>query len=276
MDAAEWPDFVAKEEVIVVTRFSFFGKSGWKSEFSRDPDALFNEPRLRFRLELLSAFPLASLAAQSDQNFHLFILTANALPRWALKDLRKRCLAALPADKFSICQRAEGVAAVYLRRFLEERAKAKGATTGHGIHMPLDDDDGLAVDFIQDMRVRLAALTPPDANDYRFVSFAKGYALDISDFSQARLRLYKHNYPFINLGLTMCGPVAKQNMLSVSHRKFPKKHEHKLIGWGKVMFLRCVHGANDSRVEVKSAWQEIDNWRSSKDIKRRFGFMNGI
>jgi hypothetical protein len=276
MVAADWSDFVAKEEVIVVTRFSFFGKSGWKSDFSRDPDALFNEPRLRFRLELLSAFPLASLAAQTDQNFHLFILTANALPRWALKDLRKRCLAALPPDKFSICQRAQGVAAVYLRRFLEARADAKGSASGRCIHMPLDDDDGLAVDFIQDMRTRLAALTPPGPNDYHFLSFSKGYALDIIDFSQARLRMYKHNYPFINLGLTMCSPVAKQNILSVSHRKFPKKHEHKLIGFGNMMYLRCVHGANDSRVEVRSAWKEIEKWRSNKDIKLRFDFLEGV
>ncbi len=271
MDAVTWPEFVAKEEVIVVTRFSFFGKSGWKSEFSRNPDSLFNEPRLMFRLELLSAFPLASLAAQADQNFHLFILTSNMLPRWAVKELRKRCLAALPAEKFSICQRSEGVAAVYLRRFMQERCK-----NGLGIHMPLDDDDGLAVDFIQDLRTRMAALSPPLEDDYRFVSFAKGYALDINDFSQARLRLYKHNYPFINLGLAMFGPVDKQNMLSVSHRKFPRNYEHSLIGHGKVMYLRCVHTANDSRVEVKSAWKEINNWRGTGDVKRRFGFMRDI
>jgi hypothetical protein len=43
-----------------------------------------------------------------------------------------------------------------------------------------------------------------------------------------------------------------------------------------MMYLRCVHGANDSRVEVRSAWKEIEKWRSNKDIKLRFDFLEGV
>ncbi|WP_177172598.1 glycosyltransferase [Paracoccus alkenifer] len=40
--------------VVIVTRFSFFGKSGWKSDASRDRELLFQPQRLEQRLRLFS------------------------------------------------------------------------------------------------------------------------------------------------------------------------------------------------------------------------------
>lgn len=267
----DWQKFVAEEEVIVILRFSFYGRSGWKSEFSRNQDQLFGENRLKLRLKLLQKLPLASLAAQTDQKFHLFILTSKLMPGWALKGLHEACAASLPAEKFTINPRPAGLAGEYVRRFLRARA-----TSHLCFQVVLDDDDALAADFIQRLRPKMAELSAPEPGDVRFVSFARGYALDLNDDAEKHLRMYRHRYPYINLGLAMVGTPRGPNLLTIEHRKKPQKHEHSLIGAGKRMFIRCIHTGNDSRVEVSEGWGEVSNWRSQRDIKRRFGFLEGI
>lgn len=273
MTGFDWKEFVAQEEVVIVTRFSFLGTSGWKSDFSRAAETLFERDRLELRLSLMDSVNLSSLAAQSDRKFHLYILTSADLPRWALKDLRAACQRRLPEGNFTIAARAPGIASVHLRRFLRARSQ-----NGRAFHLILDDDDALATDFLQHLRERMGSLSAPEQPDQmRFVSFSKGYALDLSDFSHGQLRLFRHQYPFINLGLAMVGPADGKNLLAVAHRKFPKKHEHALVRHGDGMFLRCVHNANDSRVRAHTGrWQEVDNWRQSRDITRRFSFMSGM
>jgi hypothetical protein len=268
MDASDWSHFVSQEEAVIVTRFSFFGRSGWKSPFSRDPAALFDDERLRLRLDLFESLPLASLAAQTDQNFHHYILTSTLLPRWALRELRAKCAEVLPDDKFSIVPRQPGIAATHLRRFLAARSK-----TGKSLHVILDDDDALSNDFVARLRERMSSLSAPTEEEYRCVSFAKGYAFDLTDFSKSQLRVYSHRYPFINLGLAMVGASDKQNLLSVAHRKFPLKYEHALVNQAPHMFVRAIHSANDSRVEVGERWQELDNWRDNADMAQRFPYM---
>jgi hypothetical protein len=39
------------------------------------------------------------------------------------------------------------------------------------------------------------------------------------------------------------------------------------------MFLRSVHGINDSRVSRTERWQLLDPWRDTVDIRRRFPWM---
>lgn len=288
MDVAEWQSFVTETEIIVVTRFSFLGESGFKSDFSQKAELLFNPDRLALRLTLFETLTLASLAEQTDKNFHLFVLCSKHMPRWALKRLKALCQAGLPEGNFTVAPRDTGPAAAYLRRFLAERLLGKPA-----FHTVLDDDDGLSSDFIARLRAKMATLPPlgqtvgapipeaeiaePDTQDsLRFISFAQGYALLLRDHADARLKLFKHRYPFINLGLAMVGPPRGRNILSIAHRKVPKQHVHLLLGHGRPMFLRCVHSANDSRVVKGQSWSELPDWRKSTDVRRRFAFLTKL
>lgn len=310
MDASEWQTYVQGAEIIVVTRFSFFGVSGFKSPFSQDPKLLFARERLELRLSLLQALPLASLAGQTDKGFHLYVLTSSLMPKWALRQLSRLCREALPAGNFTVSARPEGPAATYLRRFLVRRSGGNPA-----FQLVLDDDDGLSSDFIERVRREMGRLppvslpfvaaqehpnetgietdadtgegdgdavaTPPVGHDttdipLRFVSFAQGFALAMRDEKQGELQLYRHRYPYINLGLAMVGPARGHNLLSIAHRKFPKAHVHKLLGQGRPMYLRAVHSANDSRVAVTAAWEEVPNWRKSVAVRRRFAFLTRL
>lgn len=265
---------LAEAPIVVVTRFAFLGISGWKSETSRNASLLFEPDRLRVRLELFRSIALPSLAAQTDRNFRHMVLTSSQLPDWASRELAEACAAAHGSpDRFDIVAGRPGPARRALRLFLE-----KAYTEPLVAQMILDDDDGLACDFVASVRERLVAMDaagqdrPP--GEPAFVSFADGYGfvLDLTDTGETVAKVYQHRYPFINCGLTLVGRRFDKNILGISHRKEPVRVGAQPIT-GKRMFLRSLHGTNDSRVTPTGRWKPVANWRESPDIRARFPWL---
>jgi hypothetical protein len=161
-----------------------------------------------------------------------------------------------------------------LRRHLKSIA-APDALVAQAV---LDDDDGLAVDFVAEVRRQLAALdaagreTGPERP--AFVSFPEGYGFEIGLDAQGRTTtgVYAHRYPFINLGLTLVGVPGRANILGIEHRKTPLLHDPVQV-MGKRMFLRSVHGMNDSRVARTDRWRPVEPWREDADIRTRFPWL---
>jgi hypothetical protein len=106
------------------------------------------------------------------------------------------------------------------------------------------------------------------------VSFPDGYGFDIGLDTDGRptTGLYAHRYPFINCGLTLVGAPAAANILGIQHRKTPLLHNPVLVT-GKRMFIRSVHGMNDSRVAPTNRWRRVDPWREDADIRVRFPWL---
>lgn len=260
---------MARQEVLIALRFSYFGSSGWKSDFSKDRALLFDQDRLIMRLGLLQSLPLPSLAAQGDQNFHLMILSSYAMPRWAQRSLAEVCAEVLPKGKYSILPRRAGIAHRHLALFITARYPENAPV----LQTVLDDDDGFSTDLIATMRAEMAQLPPLDTpDDLRFVSFSRGYGLDLSSKDAEAYALYHHRYPFINLGLAMAGAREGRNILQIRHRKTPLEFPHRLVG-GAPMFVRSVHEANDSRVEVSAKWRAVPDWRQDADVRARFPYL---
>lgn len=266
---------LAAAPLVVVTRFSYLGKSGWKSDASRDAALLFEPERLRLRLELFRTITLPSLAAQTDHDFTHVILTSAALPGWAMAGVKEACAMAYGDEgRFAILARRPGFSSILFRRYLQSIA-APDALVAQAV---LDDDDGLAVDFVADLRRELAALdaagreTGPDRP--AFVSFPDGYGfeLGLDAGGQPTAGLYAHSYPFINCGLTLVGVPGAANILGIQHRKTPLLHDPVKVR-GKRMFLRSVHGMNDSRVARTDRWKPLDPWREDADIQARFPWL---
>jgi hypothetical protein len=272
---ARAPLRLAEAPLIVVTRFSYLGRSGWKSDASRDAALLFAPERLRLRIELFRTITLPSLAAQTDRDFTHVILTSAALPRWAIAELEEACATAHGAGgRFVILARRQGVSGLMLRRHLQAIAPAEGLVA----QAVLDDDDGLAVDFVAEVRRALSAMdaTGREVGPERpaFVSFPEGYGFEIGLDADGRTTtgVYAHRYPFINCGLTLVGHPGAANILGIQHRKTPLLHDPVLIR-RKRMFLRCVHGLNDSRVARTARWQPVEPWREDRDIRARFPWL---
>jgi hypothetical protein len=287
---------LAGQEIAVAMRFSFFGASGWQSGFSRDKALLFDPARLEARLRLFERVALASLAAQSDAGLHLFVLTSADLPEPAMARLRAACARRLGEGRFTLHARPPGPARRFLRMFLTARYGA-----GRCVQVVLDDDDGLAVDFIARLRPHLAALdaaaaaaaggttpggaeqggaeqgaadaAPPVADRPAFLSFVNGFGMVLPGGDPAgEPELYRHRYPYINLGLTMVSRSSGENLFSIDHRAAPRKHGCRMVR-GAPMFVRTVHGLNDSRVSVTGRWAPERGWRSLEEVRLRFPYL---
>lgn len=255
--------------VVIVTRFSFFGRSGWKSDASRDPALLFQPERLQQRLRLFSQITLPSLAAQTVPDFHHFILTSRDLPESAAAGLADACARNYgDPGRYSIVAARPMPARAALRRFLQRRYP--GQTMAQ---VALDDDDGLAADFIEDLRRQFALIeqeTPDIAQKLpHFVSYSRGFGLMLRDAPEGGPALFRIRYPYINLGLTMIVSDHTKNILAIQHKKAPPQLGVRLLG-DRPMYVRGVHDFNDSRVEQSARWvpQESDD-----QLKARFPFL---
>ena len=264
--------------ILIVTRFSFLGKSGWKSDVSRDPALLFQKNRLQNRLNLFSAITLPSLRAQTDTDFHHLVLTSADLPGWAMEKLQRSCTSAYGGSQcFTIVASSPAPARRPLRMFME-----KQFDTPIVAQVVLDDDDGLAVDFVERLRKDLCALeTDVNSNLAErpfFISYALGYALVLrsgapeTGSSDPYPVVYRHRYPFINAGLTAVGTPSGKNILSIAHRKAPKRFGHRLFRDSR-MFLRTVHDYNDSRVDPEGGWQVVPVPAADLDVAQRFPYL---
>ena len=264
-----WQDFIGRQEILIVMRFSYFGKSGWQGEASRQKELLFDPARLSRRLELLGSLALPSLAAQGDRNFHLMILCSEDMPALAQDALRDICAERLAAELYSIVPRPYGRAPKHVSEFLRKRY-----AMGPVIQTVLDDDDAFATDLIAGIRTELAQLPQTESREaMRFVSFADGFGLDVTE-GGSEPRLYRHRYPYVNLGLSMVSDVTGKNILSIAHQKTPKLYPSRLVK-GRPMFVRSLHGLNDSRVSVGQRWTELQGWQSDAKVTRRFPYLTG-
>lgn len=270
--AAATPDRMEQAPILVATRFSFLGQSGWKSDASRDPQLLFQEDRLWRRLELFSTIALPSLAAQTHQDFHHLILTSDRLPGWAMEELNDACLLAYgDRTRFTILARPPMLARRPLRLFMQGRYPDPVV-----VQVVLDDDDGLATDFMADLRAQLAS----DGNGRAdaagslpyFISFPEGYGFLLRDGKDEAAEIYLHRYPYINLGLAMIGTPDGKNIFAIDHRAAPRKYGGRLVP-GKPMFLRTVHDFNDSRVSPTESWKALPAWRNNAALNRRFPWL---
>ena len=68
-------------KLLFLTRFSFFGVSGWRSAASVDPDILLAPERLAGRFELFEKIAARSLASQSDLEFDWIVLSSKAMQK---------------------------------------------------------------------------------------------------------------------------------------------------------------------------------------------------
>ena len=268
MTPESWAGHVAQQEIVVAMRFSYWGKSGWQSASSRDKALLFDTDRLLLRLSLLQSLALPSLAAQTDQRFHLHVLTSWGLPSWAKAALREALGEVLAPGQYTIDPRRWSLAAAQYRNFLKERYG-----TARTLQIVLDDDDGLACDFLATLRQEMAMMAPPESIDaVRFISQARGYGLDVTDLESSAIALYPMRHNFINLGLALSSQAGGINIHGIAHPKTPLLHPH-VLRKDRTMWARTIHARNDSRTAVRKDWTPVPDWRDDPDIAARFPWL---
>ena len=222
--------------IVGLVRFSYVAKGGFAKGGDDPARLLFDRDRLERRFRLFEALCAPSLAAQTDADLDVIVLTAAGLPGWARERL-EGIVEGLPGGRVV----ALGV------KFHYNAIKAAFATLpergeSHRITFRLDDDDALAADCVARMRavaVRAAAVEPDAPVSF---SFNRGYYAHLGGGPVYEV---VERTP-LGIGMGLVAPAGHEdNAYARNHRFMPQFFNH-FSEAGTPMWVRTVHGDNDA------------------------------
>lgn len=256
-------------QIIGVCRFSYLGLGGFSltdADAETAAAALYAPARMRRRFAYFENICLPSLAAQTDPDFRLVALIADTMPvRW-----RKRLKALAETYPFlEICTlEAAGPLNATRRAF----RRAWNGTSTHITGFRIDDDDAVAVDYIAQTRAvadTLIGLGWAQPERPVAICFHRGIYWDMRretgqfwDFSETQ--------PLGLASAMITTPDGMQNVFRWNHRRLAA-HARCWIDPHDIMFLRTLHGHNDSGRDVPPAAARIEDAAARKLLRARFG-----
>lgn len=244
------------------TRFSYFGRSGWKSAASMDPEQLFAPERLETRFEMFEKITLRSLTDQTDGDFDHMVLSSALMPKPYRARLRDMCHDHL-GDRAKVMFRKPKFVEKVVHNFTLETY----GNDSHVMQAVLDDDDAVSVDFVEAMRFEgeTALKTPYHDDPITFITFPRGFTLGLRDGEEPWM--VERHVPFTNLGLCIVKPPGHhKNLFNISHLKVGKRFGSRMAGAHRPFYIRTVHDHNDSRANVG------ENMLSREQIEQQFGY----
>lgn len=228
-----------------ICRFSLLGKGDWKiyqgaieekvKEIAdKQASILFAPERIENRLATLQHLTLASLRAQTDQDFIFIILASEAMPQTYRQKLIEIC---------------DTVPQVVLRFFpLIHAAKAQrevfsnlGVDFKNTLQFRLDDDDAICTTYVQkkrDISLRLVSRGDPFAVSFRTVMFCstgEGYN-----------GIYSWDAPFFSAGAALHHP--NRSIFDFGHFAMARRFTSVVLNNG--MSLVTHAGSNDTQFDA--------------------------
>lgn len=254
--------------VIGLTRFSFPALSGFARTPQTAPDIdayLYDPDRLERRFHLFEALCLPSLLQQSDSDFTMVFLTGEGLPKRFLERLSdliaplrsKLIVQAPPQDNYAAIKDAIN------------RVPPDGYS--HRTTFRFDDDDGLAMNYIANLKARAAQLHLPEKPWASYaIASNKGFYLELSKTGNKVFDVIER-LP-LGLGLSMTTSIDRPGNVYL--------HNHRRIGqyrdtFGDMMtpaFIRSVHGDNDAGLNVNGLRDQMTQEEIGKALKTHFAF----
>ncbi|UWQ17342.1 putative rhamnosyl transferase [Jannaschia sp. M317] len=262
-----------RNRIIGVLRFSYPAKEGFAvsqlSEAALEAH-LYDDARLEQRFDYLEAITLPSLAAQTDADFRCVILAGTTLPMRHRKRLRA-LEEAYPFLKCCFMERMGALAAAKrsFRRGLEHYGGETENT--HVTGFRIDDDDAVSTDYIARTRdIADRVIGAGLARDPYTIAFSRGVYWNLYDPAQP-FHEFREPQP---LGLA-CAMITTADMPTCIYR-----YNHRRLGCyvptymepGPAhMFLRTLHGHNDSGRSIPPHAVEMATRKGRKLLHDRFG-----
>jgi hypothetical protein len=238
-----------RTQVLGLCRFSY--PANLEAFQTRHPDmqsrraALYDAARLGVRFFLFEHFLLPAIKAQTDPDFTLLVLMGDDFPEpWRTRMLD--LIAGTPQIR-PVFHESANHREVYRKILLAARDPAARLVA----EFRLDDDDAVAVDFVEQLRTwgpgltYLMSLQGRVALDFRrgLVVQTKGTQIDYSPVTAA----------FWAPALAMFQwPDAPRCVMDLAHSKL-WQHMPTMGLVDQPMFLRGLHGSNDSAIELRAA-----------------------
>lgn len=255
-------------KVIVQTRFSFLGKSGWQSEVSRHAELLFDEERLHRRFAVFENLTLPSLKAQIDDDFQFHILSSALMPKQFQDRLVDTVTSELGQERTLITFEPPKNAGRYFRKYIWGQYQEGD----HYAQTVLDDDDAFSMDFIKLCRTasehHVAHLAE---SDYAILSFPRGYQFFPMEISELKFEEWRERW--INLGLTWISTTKPEKNALMTRHKVVNRHHPVKTYFGKTpVYIRTCHIDNDSEKTLAELRKENSLSLAQLD-QERFGYI---
>ncbi|MBO6604932.1 MAG: hypothetical protein JJ938_17895 [Roseicyclus sp.] len=256
-------------QIVGVCRFSYLGDGGFNaSNRSREEQAelLYAPDRMRERFVFFETICLPSLAAQTDKDFTLIALVGDTMPqRWRrrLKDLMT------PYPFLQVCTlEAAGPLNSTRRAFKRGWDRQSDFITGFRI----DDDDAVAVDYIEKTRAtadKLLEIGWCDAENPVVIAYHRGIYWDLKDVENPFYD-FREIQP-LGLASAMITPVETQtNIFRWNHRRLAA-YARCWLDPSEQMFVRTLHAHNDSDRSIPPGAVPIPLRQARNHLWERFG-----
>lgn len=231
---------------IGICRFSYPAFGGFKRmhETIAEREAyLFDDTRMDLRFRHFEALTLPSIAAQTDPDFTFLIVIGENMPAPWLERLRDIC-APVPQVKI------RAMRPMRHRRAMQKAIQAElGANETDSIQWRLDDDDAVGLDFVERTRaiVRDTATLCTDWKNLA-MEFSRGFSVALS---QDGIIAEDVKTPFWACGLAVLfRPGDPATVMNYGHHKL--HHDMPMLIQPDIpMYIRAVHGDNDSSARIK-------------------------
>ncbi|MGB0855090.1 MAG: glycosyltransferase [Pikeienuella sp.] len=234
--------------VVGITRFSAIFRdthpySNADLPFDLRVDHLFEAERLQKRIAIWEAVTLPSLAAQTDPDFKLLLVTSSLLPPWAL-DRIEGLLARQPYPSLVLTLGPDESFTKSVRRGVRSLVEPTHGRVGT---FRLDDADALAADWVSRFRTAVEAgqKTVPAPEIY---GFENSWFLSAGQGQGQGVRLHAATRRLIACGLARVSPRAPLRTVhstTLSHNKLDDLLATKHCG-GAPAWIVTAHELNDS------------------------------
>jgi hypothetical protein len=235
-------------QMLGLCRFSYLAESdGFQTKhesIEARRAALFAPERLATRLFFLEHLLVPALRAQTDPDFTLVVLTAEDLPSGALARL-SQVLA--PLAQARIVQRPPGQHRAVCSEVLKQARSPEARAVAE---FRLDDDDAVAVDFVEQTRAAFEEISGlwERAGWRAGLDFCKGFAMAAGDEGIEATPVLAPWWSPATVVFLRTG--APRTVMDFAHHRI----WHQMPGLSlqaAPMFLRGFHSGNDSSADLR-------------------------
>ncbi|WP_037228481.1 putative rhamnosyl transferase [Roseobacter sp. GAI101] len=227
-------------------RFSYAGEGGFKvghDDFAGLERFLYDPARMEERFRLFEAITLPGVARQTDPDFTFLIVTGTGFQPHYLARLQA-LTAQIP--QCVIRQYPPGPH----RRVMSKAIRAwRGANDTPCLQFRLDDDDAMAVTFVEKFKQTAYDLAPIRARHPSVaVDFNQGY---VYTAGAEGVKLWPYHYPYSAIALGMIvGAGSDDTIMNHGHQNLWKTMPT-MTFTGEDMMMRGHNDFNDSRLKGK-------------------------
>tara|TARA_B100001059_G_scaffold236563_1_gene287818 strand:- start:4924 stop:5757 length:834 start_codon:yes stop_codon:yes gene_type:complete len=260
-------------------RFSFVGRGDWTAYRGPDVDhndatlrseiaeKLYESNRMAKRFFVFENLLLPSLDNQSDSDFQLIVLTSKIMPL----EYKERLL--------EICQYRKYITVLFSDAtdvnsgLVEEIQKIQSQSKAQPVQFRIDDDDGLASDYIERLRRATVAMA-----DYPNFAYSRPSGVVATLYRDQGPKFYKVNQPFHAAGCACRLNRLGMTIFSYGHfalgDRFPALVDNSGIGHLAIKLEDHDSEHLNGSDRARRGHKEISLENFSANLEKKFSFIN--